>query len=150
MIDSWRRYYEQHLRSPYWQNLKAKVIQMRGYECERCGLTSGLDLHHKNYDRLGRERVEDVELVCRENCHPEADDERKTMIIIKQPKPMTTWPKININHQGGRAKEKLEGWRVRPDVYERWVTFVTQKKPIPRNDVLSDALEHYMNNDPHS
>lgn len=49
---------------------------MLGQKCARCGCTSGVfHVHHLDYDRLGNERLTDVQIVCNE-CHPRADQER--------------------------------------------------------------------------
>ena len=39
------------------------------------GTGEPLELHHKTYERLGRERIDDLELLC-SSCHKEADRER--------------------------------------------------------------------------
>ena len=72
----WKQRYVRHINSPYWKELKKKVIARRGERCEMC-LKSGqqLDLHHKHYKTFGRERQKDVQLLCRP-CHKIADQER--------------------------------------------------------------------------
>jgi hypothetical protein len=62
--------------SPHWQTLKAKMLAARAGSCRRCGHAPHLELHHRHYRTLGRERREDVELVC-EKCHEGADVERE-------------------------------------------------------------------------
>jgi hypothetical protein len=72
----WRARYEAHLRSPYWRELKEKVIARRGNRCEACGDEgSPVDLHHETYETFPRERQKDVRLLCRK-CHSVADVER--------------------------------------------------------------------------
>lgn len=56
--------YLAYLESPWWRARKAVVIRYRGEQCERCGCRYRLQLHHRNYDRLGRELPADVELLC--------------------------------------------------------------------------------------
>ena len=58
------------LGSPWWRARKAALIRYRGERCERCGVGRGGDLqmHHRTYERIGRELPEDVELLCR-RCH---------------------------------------------------------------------------------
>ena len=49
------------------------------YTCNRCREklpSSGLDVHHQNYDSFGNERMKDLEVLCRAKCHPIADDQR--------------------------------------------------------------------------
>lgn len=79
----WRQRYAEHIQSPYWRELKAKVIRRRGHKCERCFCEScPLDLHHKHYMTFGKERQKDVELLCRE-CHREADKERALRGMVR-------------------------------------------------------------------
>src|SRR5512139_2185500 len=70
--------YTEYMQSRRWHERKHKLFKKRGYACEMCG-SSGLplDVHHKNYDRLGRELDDDLLIVCREECHPKADRERE-------------------------------------------------------------------------
>lgn len=67
-------FYEQHLRSSYWEDLKRRALNRSGRSCERCGwLILGpyqSHLHHKTYERLGHEELDDVELLCI-SCHEE-------------------------------------------------------------------------------
>jgi HNH endonuclease len=56
--------YEEYLLSPWWRARKALIVRYRGERCERCGCRYLLELHHRSYERLGRERPEDVELLC--------------------------------------------------------------------------------------
>lgn len=60
--------YLAYLESPWWRMRRHAVMRYRGERCERCGLTQRLQLHHRTYQRLGKELPEDVELLCR-NCH---------------------------------------------------------------------------------
>jgi hypothetical protein len=72
----WRRHryryrYRAVLRSRRWKRLRRRVYRRSGGRCERCcrrHFLGGLQLHHRTYARLGRERMTDVELLCDE-CH---------------------------------------------------------------------------------
>jgi hypothetical protein len=73
-----KEYLERFMR-PDWQVLRARLLQQAQYTCQRCGFATnakGLQLHHKNYDRLGHERDEDLIVLCLE-CHAKADTERR-------------------------------------------------------------------------
>jgi 5-methylcytosine-specific restriction endonuclease McrA len=72
----WRARYEARINSPEWKALKYNLIMQRGSRCEKCEVnTTFLEMHHKNYDRLGRELPSDLQLLC-SNCHVIADRER--------------------------------------------------------------------------
>jgi HNH endonuclease len=71
----WQAKYDRHIRSLKWRNMKQDMLRLRGGRCERCGHQHSLELHHKNYERLGRELIADLELLCK-RCHETADRER--------------------------------------------------------------------------
>jgi 5-methylcytosine-specific restriction endonuclease McrA len=73
--ERWRKQYKRHIRSKAWRATKARLLHERGGRCARCGRPPPLSLHHKTYERLGRERDDDLELVCTA-CHPIADMQR--------------------------------------------------------------------------
>jgi 5-methylcytosine-specific restriction endonuclease McrA len=74
-----REEYEKYLAGPHWQELrKVKLEQQRaklGYNCcEECGARpaptpkTALNVHHRTYERLGEELLEDLSIICRP-CH---------------------------------------------------------------------------------
>jgi hypothetical protein len=76
--------YQRYLRSPHWQKVRAAALARAGNRCQgvidvwperpdrswptRCGQTRGLQVHHKTYERLGREAPQDVFVLC-DACH---------------------------------------------------------------------------------
>lgn len=75
-MTDWRARYEKRIASAQWRNMRRDIGKLRGEGCERCRrLTQPLFLHHKTYERLGHERLDDLELLCR-LCHDVADSER--------------------------------------------------------------------------
>jgi hypothetical protein len=63
--------YRRTLRSRRWKRLRERAYRRARGRCERChkrAFLGALQLHHKTYDRLGRERMADVELLCGD-CH---------------------------------------------------------------------------------
>ena len=61
--------YQNYLKSDHWQDFKTLVRKVHnGNHCGICGSSYGLDIHHLNYKRLGKERLSDVIVLCR-NCH---------------------------------------------------------------------------------
>jgi hypothetical protein len=55
--------------------MRKDMFRLRGERCERCGYAHELQLHHKTYERLGRELISDLEVLCHQ-CHEKADEER--------------------------------------------------------------------------
>jgi hypothetical protein len=69
-----RRYRDRYravLRSRRWRNLRRRAYKRSRGRCEHCRkrhFLGALQLHHKTYVRLGKERMRDVELLC-DQCH---------------------------------------------------------------------------------
>lgn len=71
--------YVEYLQSDAWYTFRRRVIRFRGNRCQNCGadgMTTILHVHHLNYERLGKERIKDVRLLC-VTCHRRADRVRK-------------------------------------------------------------------------
>jgi 5-methylcytosine-specific restriction endonuclease McrA len=61
--------YEAYLRSPKWREKRIGALRSARHECEECGATSPLHVHHRNYDRVGgNELPADLQVLC-ESCH---------------------------------------------------------------------------------
>ena len=58
--------YEHYLLTQHWKTLSWRIKQ--GGSCVECGEKNNLCVHHISYDRIGRERDEDLEVVCK-TCH---------------------------------------------------------------------------------
>ena len=60
--------YINYLHSPEWQQLRLTVFKLVKNKCVSCGQRC-TELHHLNYDRLGREKIgRDVIPLCKK-CH---------------------------------------------------------------------------------
>jgi 5-methylcytosine-specific restriction endonuclease McrA len=69
-------WYILYLQSPHWLKLRRKIIRFRGKRCSNCGITrKPLTLHHLTYERVFREEIYDVELLC-SICHKEQHTRR--------------------------------------------------------------------------
>ena len=82
-MSSQRRQYEQYLQSSQWWQIRERKLTAVDYRCEfrpiigewdrktgyplgeRCTATKGLQAHHRNYNHLGAECDEDLEVLCR-------------------------------------------------------------------------------------
>ncbi len=60
--------YEQYLQTPHWQLLRRLAKEAAGYRCQVCNGQGVLDVHHRTYERRGRERLSDLTVLCRD-CH---------------------------------------------------------------------------------
>ena len=68
--------YTAYMRSVEWDEKRRAVLKRDGYRCRRCGTDQKtLTVHHRNYDNLGHERLEDLITLC-PDCHKDADRRR--------------------------------------------------------------------------
>ena len=56
--------YLEYLDSPEWWRLRKLALQRAGYQCERCAARTMLNVHHRTYQRLGAEYLNDLEVLC--------------------------------------------------------------------------------------
>lgn len=66
--------YEQYLRSKHWKNKRRQALKHYGSVCCVCKSKYSLEVHHKNYFRLWREKMTDLEVRCHD-CHANAHEE---------------------------------------------------------------------------
>jgi HNH endonuclease len=76
--------YEVYLATNYWRNLRERAFSELGRSCRVCTETGSLHVHHKTYERLGRERVADLEILC-ERCHQEKHPHRHLGAASRHP-----------------------------------------------------------------
>lgn len=56
--------YAVYIQSAAWKRFRERAIRSRGGHCEKCPATHPLEVHHLTYERLGRERLSDVQVLC--------------------------------------------------------------------------------------
>lgn len=59
--------YKEYLTGAHWRNFRGRVLVLADCTCARCG-GEAREVHHKTYERIGKERLDDVEPLCR-GCH---------------------------------------------------------------------------------
>jgi len=68
--------YEVYLMSTHWKQFRLKILKGWDYRCCWCNSPEKLDVHHRTYERLGKERLNDCVVLCHE-CHKMADRARQ-------------------------------------------------------------------------
>ena len=63
-----REFYLAYLNSAEWRSRRNRALKHAGYRCERCQSKRDLQVHHKTYERLGKEFDSDLEVLCA-TCH---------------------------------------------------------------------------------
>lgn len=80
------RLYVDYLASPHWLDVRQRwkaANLFKGWVCHCYGCDSreGLSLHHRTYERVGREELSDLVLVC-VDCHKRIHQlERRGMLL---------------------------------------------------------------------
>ena len=74
--------YNTYIVSNAWRVRRYRLAEAKGWKCDKCGFTpfskSQIDVHHLNYECLGKETPEDVQLLCR-NCHESKHPDNRFM-----------------------------------------------------------------------
>jgi hypothetical protein len=61
--------YRDYLRTPEWQERRARHLKSAGFRCQLCNFGGKrLDVHHRTYARRGQEYFKDLIVLC-EACH---------------------------------------------------------------------------------
>lgn len=60
--------YTTYMASSAWQTKRRSALKHFGGRCAICSSDSRLHVHHLNYDRFGRERMSDLQVLCHD-CH---------------------------------------------------------------------------------
>src|SRR5438874_456134 len=60
--------YREYLESPEWQSRRLLALQHAGHRCQVCNSPDGLEVHHRTYERIGNEELEDLTVLCH-RCH---------------------------------------------------------------------------------
>ena len=62
------RPYDAYLQSEWWKSKRFWAIHDAGGRCQVCNDWRKLQVHHRTYERLGKERDKDLTVLC-EGCH---------------------------------------------------------------------------------
>ena len=60
--------YRKYLSSKVWKDKRKRIFKERGSKCNRCETSANLQLHHKTYKRIYKEKDSDLEILCG-TCH---------------------------------------------------------------------------------
>lgn len=61
-------WYDEYLESDHWQHVRQGALARALHRCVVCNSDKSLHVHHRNYARLGNERLDDLTVLCAE-CH---------------------------------------------------------------------------------
>jgi hypothetical protein len=60
--------YPDYLQTPEWAERRRGALRRAGHACEACGGHGRLNVHHRTYERRGKEKIDDLRVLC-DDCH---------------------------------------------------------------------------------
>jgi hypothetical protein len=102
--DLWQARYALYLLSLEWSERRSGALRRARYKCEKCGDSTGLQVHHVRYTNVGEERVDDLRAVCG-SCHKAIHESGEKFIPPSQATIDASRKKI------GKKRRKMEGYR---------------------------------------
>jgi 5-methylcytosine-specific restriction endonuclease McrA len=60
--------YQEYLKSARWRKLTDERKALDGYRCRVCNGGANLQVHHRTYQNIGNETLDDLTTLCAE-CH---------------------------------------------------------------------------------
>jgi hypothetical protein len=112
------RTYKNYLNSRHWKLYKEKYINIYRKECAVCKSKVKLNFHHKTYENVGNESLDDVVILCRE-CHEKVHNEdidinnifnikkkKRKQIINEKQKENYIYIPLKISHKCKNIKKR--------------------------------------------
>ena len=60
--------YGDYLRKKHWRRKRRQALSHHGAKCSVCGAVKCLEVHHRTYVRLWKEKMSDLQVLCAD-CH---------------------------------------------------------------------------------
>jgi hypothetical protein len=116
-------FYTTYISSAKWAAKRQQALARDSNQCQTCLSLDNLEVHHKTYERLGDEALEDLITLCHE-CHEAITTvirrrryEGKT-ITINDHQSITPERNLKINH--GLSKITVSTYERRTDTTTQW------------------------------
>lgn len=87
--------YADYLQTEHWAQVRKHKIAKTGRQCEKCGRTGNVDVHHLTYERLGEELMEDLQVLC-PICHKQVHGLELTMDDWNRCTTIYAWETVEI------------------------------------------------------
>ena len=65
---NYKNIYRSYLNSKDWHDKRNRMLCYSDYKCSKCGNTENIQVHHLNYNTIGDESFNDLQVVC-VGCH---------------------------------------------------------------------------------
>jgi hypothetical protein len=139
--------YDEYMSSPDWQVIRNQILERANHQCEQCGTTGELHVHHLHYENFKNELPEDLEALC-PSCHVKADLHRERETSSNFEERQAEWAEeLWEKRLDGWASAKYEfdwkAWRNADEVKREFILWLDSKgEDVPeeqRTRLFSDA-----------
>ena len=101
--------YQRYLKSESWHRKRQRKFNQVGRYCEVCKSVHRIEVHHLTYERLGKERLSDLQVLC-EDCHPLADEVRRRVKAIDTYMSKVYGEGWQSQYTNGEAATQFDQW----------------------------------------
>jgi 5-methylcytosine-specific restriction endonuclease McrA len=109
--------YREYLESPEWQKRRKQALDHAEHRCQVCNSSKRLDVHHRTYERVERERPRDLTVLCR-RCHEMFHGKGKVQ-LGESKRPKKRKQSQNQKKRAARQRRNARQWAQRPSTSER-------------------------------
>ena len=60
--------YQEYIKSKRWREIRKWILIFWDHRCAICNAKDNIEVHHRTYERLGRELTTDCIVLC-DDCH---------------------------------------------------------------------------------
>jgi hypothetical protein len=99
--------YKAYLQSDHWIALKKRFYKKYPRQCAICESKGQVDLHHRTYKRLGKERITDLVALCREH-HSAFHEEHDFSFMWQKTKSFIRINKISSEKEREKAQRSFD------------------------------------------
>jgi hypothetical protein len=76
--------YSAYIQSRAWKIMRQRRLSLDGGKCQVCGSELDLNIHHKTYERLGHENLDDLVTLCRHHHYQVHEDSQLVTVVTEE------------------------------------------------------------------
>lgn len=118
--------YKEYLKSEHWQKIRMTAIKNADGRCQLCNSDKRLEVHHRTYQRVGKENIKDLTVLCHK-CH------KKFSVVTKRKRRPNDGDMLKVLDSVTYAP----AWVAMQDVYDRCSGCLVTKTTAVINKTVS-------------
>jgi hypothetical protein len=132
--------YKDYLLSNHWKNLKIRWLKTKIRLCGVCrkslNYNDEFDFHHLTYKRIGKEKLKDVMITCRDGCNSNAHSQEFNNRLINSKKNSFLQDNVKPSASVLVREKVLKENKIRKIILE--INVLTKSKNIDDNFKVKD------------